>query len=88
MATHRVVTNPGIYYLTFTCCNWLPLIEMVNGYDLVYKWFDVLSEKGQAINAYVIMPNHVHLISFADESPLKGSLEYSLINFYESLQLE
>ena len=31
-----------MYYCTFTCYDWLPLFEMVNGYDMVYKWFDQL----------------------------------------------
>jgi hypothetical protein len=29
--------NEGVYFITFTCYNWLPLIDMVKGYDLVYK---------------------------------------------------
>jgi len=38
---------------------------MVNGYDLVYDWFDYLKLKGHYIIGYVIMPNHVHsLIAF------------------------
>ena len=38
------------------------LIDKVNGYDIVYKWFDYLKEQGHFINAFVIMPNHVHVI--------------------------
>jgi REP element-mobilizing transposase RayT len=62
MAIHRPITEPGIYYITFTCHQWLPLIEMTNGYDLVYNWFDILSAKGHAITGFVIMPNHLHLL--------------------------
>jgi len=41
------------------------LIDRVNGYDIVYKWFDYLKSQGHFINAFVIMPNHVHaVISF------------------------
>lgn len=50
----------GIFSITFTCTNWLPLIEQVNGYDLIYNWFDHLKSKGHYIIGYVIMPNHVH----------------------------
>ncbi|HTE11974.1 MAG TPA: hypothetical protein VK645_13410 [Chitinophagaceae bacterium] len=57
----------GTFFITFTCHRWLPLIDKVNGYDIVYKWFDYLKSKGHFINGYVIMPNHVHtLISFIE----------------------
>jgi REP element-mobilizing transposase RayT len=59
--------NSGIFFITFTCHQWLPLIDKTNGYDIVYNWFDHLKGKGHYINGYVIMPNHVHaLISFID----------------------
>ena len=55
----------GTFFITFTCYQWLPLIEKVKGYDLVYDWFDILKKQGHDVNGYVIMPNHVHaLISF------------------------
>ncbi len=54
--------SEGIFSITFTCARWLPLIEMVNGYDIVYKWFDHLTSKGHFISGYVIMPNHVHVL--------------------------
>ena len=51
------------YFITFTCAEWLPLIETTNSYDLVYNWFATLKEKYNAdIIAYVIMPNHLHAI--------------------------
>jgi len=52
----------GVYFITFTCYNWLPLFEVTNGYNLVYRWFDVLVSQGNHIFGYVIMPNHVHAI--------------------------
>ncbi|MEO6733162.1 MAG: hypothetical protein ABIN01_18195 [Ferruginibacter sp.] len=57
--------NSGMFFITFTCHKWLSLIDTINGYDIIYKWFDHLKSKGHFINGYVIMPNHVHaLISF------------------------
>jgi REP element-mobilizing transposase RayT len=57
--------NSGIFFITFTCHQWLPLIAKTNGYDFVYNWLDHLKSKGHFINGYVIMPNHVHaVISF------------------------
>jgi hypothetical protein len=57
----------GTLFITFTCHQWLPLIDKVNGYDIVYNWFDYLKTNGHFINDYVIMPNPVHaLISFKE----------------------
>jgi REP element-mobilizing transposase RayT len=57
--------NSGTFFITFTCHKWLPLIEKVNGYDIIYNWFTHLKNNGHYLNGYVIMPNHVHaLISF------------------------
>lgn len=59
--------NSGLFFITFTCFQWLPLIDKVNGYDIIYNWFDHLKSKGHYINGYVIMPNHLHvLISFVN----------------------
>jgi hypothetical protein len=67
MATHELVTNPGIYYITFTCYHWLNLIERTNSYQAVYKWFNILNSNAHAILGYVIMPNHAHLILYFAE---------------------
>lgn len=52
----------SMYFCTFTCFNWLPLIEITKGYDLVYNWFNILKEEKIDTVAYVIMPNHLHCI--------------------------
>jgi REP element-mobilizing transposase RayT len=62
MAIHTPVRQRGVYFITFTCFNWLPLIEITKGYDLVYNFFDVLKQNGNDVLRYVIMPNHVHLL--------------------------
>jgi REP element-mobilizing transposase RayT len=62
MAIHKVINQPGVYFITFTCYKWLNLIGILNSYDLVYKFFRVLEERGHNLLAYVIMPNHVHFI--------------------------
>ena len=54
--------NSGLFFITFTCHQWIPLIKITNGYDIIYKWFDHLKFNGHFINGYVIMPNHVHLL--------------------------
>jgi REP element-mobilizing transposase RayT len=57
-----IVERDGIYFITFTCSNWLPLFEITNAYDAVYKWFDHLKKGGHYITGYVIMPNHLHVL--------------------------
>jgi REP element-mobilizing transposase RayT len=58
--------SQGLFFITFTCHKWLPLIEQTNSYDLFYKWFDYLKQQNHRIAGYVIMPNHIHvLIDFA-----------------------
>lgn len=64
MSIHRPINLRGVYFITFTCFEWKPLIEHAKGYDLIYKWFDVLQKNGNAVLGYVIMPNHVHLLLY------------------------
>jgi REP element-mobilizing transposase RayT len=59
---NQIAFPDGIYFITFTCARWLPLFEITNGYDAVYKWFDYLKQQGHYIAGYVIMPNHVHAV--------------------------
>jgi REP element-mobilizing transposase RayT len=59
----------GSFFITFTCYRWLCLIEKVNGYDIIYNWFDILKSNGHFINGFVVMPNHVHAIISFIESP-------------------
>jgi len=57
--------EPTLYYITYTCYNWLHLFSIANAYGLIYKWFDYLKDSAQIkVTAYVIMPNHVHVILF------------------------
>jgi REP element-mobilizing transposase RayT len=63
MSVRRAIAEKdGIYFITFTCKNWLPLFELTNSYDAVYKWFDHLKTKGHYITGYVILPNHLHVL--------------------------
>ena len=60
-------SKKGIYFIIFTNYEWMPLFKIINGYDLVYKWFDVLKDKGHSVLGYLIMPNHIHaLIGLTD----------------------
>lgn len=76
MSVRRKINETnGVYFITFTCARWLPLFEMVNGYDAVYKWFDVLKQQRHQVVGYVIMPNHVHaLIAFSETGTLINTI--------------
>jgi hypothetical protein len=63
MSVRRAIAEKdGIYFITFTCKDWLPLFELTQSYDAVYKWFDYLRDKGHFITGYVILPNHLHVL--------------------------
>ena len=63
----KIEESNGVYFVTLTCAEWLPLFKITNGYSDVYKWFDYLKRQCHYIIAYVIMPNHLHvIIAFRD----------------------
>ena len=62
MSVHTKIEKEGIYFITFTCYAWLPLIELTQGYNAVYNFFKVLGQQHHTVLAYVIMPNHLHLL--------------------------
>lgn len=67
--------SSGIFSITFTCYNWLNLIEKVEGYDLIYNWFNYLTTQGHYVIGYVIMPNHVHvMIGFVETAQSINSI--------------
>ena len=35
-------TDGATFYCTFTCWNWLPLIERTNTYDHIYRWMHIV----------------------------------------------
>lgn len=57
--------NNGMFFIIFIGYQWLSLMDTINEYDIIYKWFDHLKSNHHFINGYAIMPNQVHaLISF------------------------
>jgi REP element-mobilizing transposase RayT len=61
------LTDGAVFFCTFTCWNWLALIERTKTYDRIYNWMHIATGKGFSILGYVIMPNHVHLLIHAPE---------------------
>ncbi len=54
----------SMYFCSFTCFEWIPLFNITQSYDLVYKWFRILKDKNIVVLAFVIMPNHLHFILY------------------------
>ena len=62
MSVHTKIDKEGIYFITFTCYGWLPLIELSQGYDAVYNFFTAPGKQNHTVLSYVIMPDHLHLL--------------------------
>ncbi|MDQ3194511.1 MAG: hypothetical protein M3P82_05880 [Bacteroidota bacterium] len=60
--------NDTFYYITFTCFQWISLFEITNFYNYIYRCFDILRSKKVYNSGYVIMPNHLHLLVFTDNT--------------------
>ncbi len=82
---HGWGSRAGHYFCTFTCWEWLPLIEQTLLYDRLYAWMHLVTTKGCTITGYVFMPNHVHLLMVVPEG---GSINTILSNAKRFLAYE
>jgi REP element-mobilizing transposase RayT len=74
----------------------MPLFDLTNGYEHVYKWFYYLKERKRiSVVSYVIMPNHLHVILHLPDHSLqlnkvigngKRFIAYSIINDLERME--
>jgi len=63
MSTRKAITEKeGVYFITFSCTNWLPLFKICDAYDNVYSWLNHLKSERHYTIGYVITPSHVHAI--------------------------
>ncbi|HEY5533961.1 MAG TPA: transposase, partial [Ignavibacteria bacterium] len=68
MSTKKEKYNKDTFYFcTITCFEWIPLFEITNLYDHIYKWFRILKSKKIYVVRFVIMPNHMHFIVYFPE---------------------
>lgn len=68
MATHRQhVEKILFYYITFTCYKWMHLFEITKVYDFIAVSFAKLADAGFKNVGFVIMPNHLHFVAYAEE---------------------
>jgi len=61
----RKPSTGGIFFCTFVCWRHIPLIDKTGLYDSIYEKLQRWADNGCAINGYVVMPNHVHLLMYA-----------------------
>jgi len=65
MERYRIVADVGLYYVTFTVTEWLPVFVDETACKIVTDSFNFcIQKKHLGVNAYVIMPTHVHAILF------------------------
>jgi REP element-mobilizing transposase RayT len=81
MERYRIVEGVGLYFATFTVVDWLPVFISEDPCKIVTDSLNFcIEKKSLRVNAYVIMPTHLHLIVFdADFDPerLKHTLDDS-----------
>jgi REP element-mobilizing transposase RayT len=69
MSVKKLQINQNTFYFcTITCFDWLPLFQITDLYDHIYKLFDLLKASKVFISGFVIMPNHLHLLLFAPKT--------------------
>ncbi len=78
MEAYQITDGAGLYYLTFTVVEWLPVFIMEESCLILTNSLNYCHQHKQLrINAFVIMPTHIHLILFDadfDNERLKHTL--------------
>jgi len=68
MEAYRINEGAALYYLTFSITDWLPVFVAEEPCLIVTESLNFCHrEKHLRINAFVIMPTHVHIILFDAE---------------------
>jgi putative transposase len=67
----NIDAGPSYYYITATVTEWLPLLQRPSIRSIVCPSIrDALDQCGGSMAAYVIMPDHLHLLVWLPESGL------------------
>ena len=83
-----------IYFWTATIHNWIPLLDTDTNKQLIIDYLKKLSDEGLiTVYAFVIMPNHIHLIWQLNkfngkENPKSSLLKYTAHVFLKMLKAE
>lgn len=78
MERYRIVEGVGLYYVTFTVVDWLPVFLEETACKIIVDSLNFcIKNKCLGVNAYVIMPTHLHAILF-DAEFRSERLKYTL----------
>jgi REP element-mobilizing transposase RayT len=79
MERYKIHAGVGVYFVTFTIVEWLPVfIEEATCEIITDSLNFCIENKGLRVNAYVLMLNHLHAITFDrdfDSERLKHTLD-------------
>lgn len=65
MERYRIYSDAAVYFVTYSIVGWLPLFVTEAAFRIVSDSLTFCHHNKQLqINAFVIMPTHVHLIVF------------------------
>src|SRR5437773_8656705 len=68
MERYRIADDASVYFITFSIVDWLPVFVSEAPCRIVADSFRFChDQKGLQINAFVIMPTHLHAIVFDRE---------------------
>ena len=71
MKWKNIDVGPAYYYITGTLTEWLPLLKRAGIRELVCAQIKyALAECGGSLAAFVIMPDHIHLLVYLPEANL------------------
>jgi putative transposase len=81
MERYRFHADGTLFYVTFTVVDWLPLFVSEAACKIITDSFNFCHHnKGLRVNAYVIMPTHLHAVVFHESLQAKA-LETTLTDF-------
>ncbi|HEX8993421.1 MAG TPA: hypothetical protein VF784_17205 [Anaerolineales bacterium] len=79
MERYRIVEGVGVYFVTFTVVDWLPVFISEEPCKIVTDSLNFcIANKSLRVSSYVLMPNHLHMILFDaefDPERLKRTLD-------------
>ena len=81
MERYRFHSDGALFYVTFSVVDWLPIFVSEPACKIVTESLDFCHrQKGLRVNAYVIMPTHLHAILFHADFQAKA-LEQVVTDF-------
>ncbi len=71
----------NLYYTTFTVLGWRKILTEQNNIDVIIDSFNFVTKRNKCIiYAFVIMPNHIHVIYQTKEPYTDGKLKHSFLS--------